>query len=156
MIVTAVLGVVVGAVAMLVTVVLAAPRLMIRVGRSTRGFDETVETVVEVARGRGWSVPIVHRIDESVAKAGHTIPPAAIVELCHPDLAGQILREPRHRFVTSMMPCRVGVWQNEDGEVVVARMNTALMSRMFGGLIAAVMARATRQSESMVAPLLAP
>lgn len=151
----AILSALIGGVAALALVLLAAPKLMIRTSRSAAGFEETVKAVTEGAAARGWNVPAVHRIDESVAKAGHAIPPAAIVELCHPDLAGQILREPRNRFVSSMMPCRVGIWENEDGTVMVARMNTALMSRLFGGQIASVMARATRQSEEVVAPLLA-
>ena len=37
------------------------------------------------------------------------------------------------------MPCRMVVYEDSNGEVYVSRLNIALMSKMFGGVIEEVM-----------------
>jgi hypothetical protein len=55
-----------------------------------------------------------------------------------------------------MMPCRDAVYENEAGDVVIARMNSGLMSKFFGGLVAEVMADAAGENEEMFAPVINP
>jgi len=128
-----------------------APGMMIVRSESARDFDATVEALTHAAEQAGWRVPIVHRLDESVKKAGFEVAPAAVIEACRAPLAGRIMSDEKSRFVASMMPCRIAVTQEADGKVVVSRMNTALMSKLFGGLIQEVMADATAESETIVA-----
>jgi uncharacterized protein (DUF302 family) len=54
------------------------------------------------------------------------------------------------------MPCRIAVYQKADGSVVVSRMNTGLMSKIFGGLVTEVMAQASADSERIITSVLAP
>ncbi len=70
-----------------------------------------------------------------------------VIELCNVDLAGDILTGDENRIVSSMMPCRVAVYETSDGSVIVSRMNTGLMSSVFGGKVQEVMAMATDQTE---------
>jgi uncharacterized protein (DUF302 family) len=53
-----------------------------------------------------------------------------------------------------MMPCRVAVYETSDGEVIVNRMNTGAVSRVFGGRVAETMATATEETEAIFAPVL--
>jgi uncharacterized protein (DUF302 family) len=138
----------------LVAVALSAPRFMIVEDRSTLPFDETVARIVVTAEARGWKVPTVHELDESVRKSGREVLPATVIELCRPDLAGEILAHDRGRAVTAMMPCRIAVHRTSDGAVVVSRMNTTLMAKLFGGVVAGVMARASADSEEILAAVL--
>ena len=46
-----------------------------------------------------------------------------------------------------MMPCRVSVYETSDGRVVVSRMNTGLISKIFGGVVTRAMAQATAETE---------
>jgi uncharacterized protein (DUF302 family) len=117
---------------------------------SRLGYRETVDTIVAAAKEREWKVPKVHELDVSVKAAGHEVLPASVIELCHPDHAGKILASDDARRVSSLMPCRVAVYQTSDGSVVVSRMNTGLMSKAFGGLVAEIMPLATRDSEAIV------
>jgi uncharacterized protein (DUF302 family) len=48
------------------------------------------------------------------------------------------------------MPCRIVVYQREDGKVVISRMNTALVSRLFRGEVSNVMALATRETQAII------
>jgi len=152
---TLLIGFALGAVVAAAALTLAAPRLMIQEDRSPHGHAETVRRLVAAAEARDWKVPTVHELDDSMRKAGHEVAPATVVELCRPDYAVQILREDRPRMVTSLMPCRLAVYRTADGGVVVSRMNTALMSRLFGGLVTRVMAGASADSDAIVAEVLA-
>jgi uncharacterized protein (DUF302 family) len=151
-----VLGLVVGAATCALLVYASAPRMMIVEDSSPLGHQATVDGIVAAAEARGWKVPAVHPLDESVAKAGHRVLPATVIEICHPDLAAQILADDDARRVASLMPCRVAVYTTSDGRVVVSRMNTGLMSRLFGGLVTRVMSQATGDSEAIVGAVLDP
>jgi uncharacterized protein (DUF302 family) len=129
------------------------PGLMMNESVSALGFDETVQAIQDGAAAEDWAVPSVARLDESLKKSGFEVGPVAVIELCKPDLANDILSDDDARIVSSLMPCRVAVYEKADGEVVVSRMNTALMSKMFGGLVAATMSEATAQTEQIFAPL---
>jgi len=127
----------------------SAPGYMIVENKSKLGFEETVETIKTAAAEAGWKVPTVHHIDKSVAKAGYNVLPVAVIELCKPGLAGKILEGDKERVVSSMMPCRVAVYKKGNGDVIVSRMNTGMMSSMFGGKVAEIMADATKETEKI-------
>jgi uncharacterized protein (DUF302 family) len=129
------------------------PGLMIDESVSKLSFDETVQAVQDGAAAEDWTVPSVMRLDESLKKSGFDVTPVAVVELCKPDLANDILSDDDSRVVSSLMPCRVAIYETADGEVVISRMNTSLMSKMFGGSIADTMSEATAQTEQIFAPL---
>lgn len=127
-----------------------APGMMINENESIYSFDETVERIQAEAIEAGWKVPAVHVISNSVASGGFDVAPVTVIELCKVDLAGNILSDDESRIVSSMMPCRVAVYEDEEGRVIVSRMNTGLVSKMFGGNIATIMADATDETEQIV------
>jgi hypothetical protein len=49
-----------------------------------------------------------------------------------------------------MMPCRVSVYPTTDGQVIISRVNTGLVSKLFGGPVAEVMAQATSESKQIL------
>ena len=130
-----------------------APGMMMMENLSTLGFDDTVQTIQDNAAAQGWIVTNVMRLDKSLTKHGHDVRPVAVIELCKPDLSVQILAEDDARLVSSLMPCRVAVYEKSTGDVILSRMNTAMMSKMFGGLVAEVMSQATEQTEQIFAPV---
>jgi uncharacterized protein (DUF302 family) len=130
-----------------------APSIMMIESQSNLGFDETVQAIQDNAAGQSWVIPNVMRLDKSLAKEGYDVRPVAVIELCKPELAATILAEDDARLVSSLMPCRVAVYEKSNGDVILSRMNTALMSKMFGGLVAEMMSEATAQTEQIFAPL---
>ena len=133
---------------------LVAPNMMIVEDVSPLGYEETIQTINDAAAAQGWKVPAVHTIDASVNKAGYDVLPVSVIELCQPDHAAKILEDDEARVVTSMMPCRVSVYQTSDGQVIISRMNTGLVSKLFGGLVAEVMAQATADNEQILSAVL--
>jgi uncharacterized protein (DUF302 family) len=151
-----VLGVIVGMALLGVVAYTKAGDIMVVEDVSKLGFDETVSAIEENAKAAGWKVPAVHPISKTVSKAGFDVNRVTVVELCKAELAGKILQDGKDGRVTPMMPCRVAVYENEAGDVVIARMNSGLMSKFFGGLVAEVMADAAGENEEMFAPIISP
>ena len=147
---TAMGGFVLGIGVMMLTAFSAAPKLMVIEDDSRYGFEETIEIVKTTAAEQGWKIPTVHMIHDAVSPYGYTVDRVAVLELCQPHHAGKILSDDRAKVVTSMMPCRVSVYETDDGSIKVSRMNTSLMAQAFGGTVAAVMAEATSENEAIL------
>jgi uncharacterized protein (DUF302 family) len=147
-------GIIAGALSVIILIYFLAPGIMINENISKFGFDETVEKLVEAANQKGWKVPTTHQLDKSVANAGYDVLQTTVIELCHPGHAGKILSNDEDKVVTSMMPCRLSVYKKSNGEVIVSRMNTGLISKLFGGNISDVMADATQETEEIVSVVL--
>jgi uncharacterized protein (DUF302 family) len=117
---------------------------------SSKNYEDTLQSIINVTLEKGWKVPTVHRLDKTMEKFGHEVLPTAVVELCHPTHAAKILKEDDARMVSSFMPCRVAIYEKRDGTVVVSRMNSSLMSSIFPDLISKVMADATGEVEGIL------
>ena len=123
--------------------------------KSTMDYEDTIKSIMDATLKKGWKVPTLHRLDKSMAKFGHKVPPTAVIELCHPTYAVQILKEDDARMVSSFMPCRVSVYEKSDGSVIISRMNSSLMSSIFPDKISKVMAGATSEVEGIIDTALA-
>lgn len=132
-----------------ILVVSLMPRLMLVTHESRLGFDETV-TAIEQAIGReGWTSSGTTNLNQSMARQGVELTPQVrIITLCKAEYAKDVLTTDRH--VSSLMPCRVSVWQGDDGKVYVSKMNTGLMGRLFGGNIARVMGEQVGRDEKAI------
>lgn len=147
-------GAVLGVAALMITGFSAAPGLMIVEDESRFDFDDTIEWLQVNASDQGWKVPTVHLLHDAVSPYGYSVERVAVLELCQPHHAARILAEDQARMVTSLMPCRVSVYETSDGRVMLSRMNTGLMGRAFGGTVAEVMAEATAENEAILADLI--
>lgn len=130
------------------------PNLMLVENESKYNFEETVnhfETAVEDA---GWKMPQIHDLQATMLKNGKDVNAVKVFELCHPDHAGRILEKDNERIVSSMMPCRVAIYEKSDGKVYVSRMNSALMASTMGKLISEVMSEAAAENEKMLATII--
>lgn len=136
--VPAVLGFVAGLIVAAVAVYVMMPRMMIVTAKSRYGLDETVSRLQESIERNGWVVSGVSDMNASLAKHGHTFEPGVkVVRLCKAEYAVRVLQGDRH--LSSIMPCAISVWEGDDGQVYLSKMNTGLMGRMFGGTVAEVM-----------------
>ena len=145
------IGNVTGIIIVAIALMVYAPSIMILENDSKLGFQETVESIKTSAAAKGWKTPVAHELHEAVKKAGFEVKPATVIELCQPKHAGKILSRDENRIVTSLMPCRVSVYETSDGKVVISRMNSGLVSKLFGGEIATVMADASQETEEILA-----
>jgi uncharacterized protein (DUF302 family) len=77
-----------------------------------------------------------------------------VLSLCKPKYAGEILSDDERKRVLAMMPCRIGVYESDRGDVFITQMNTGLMSKMFGGVVEKVMAEVSAEEHQMLNPLI--
>ena len=127
-----------------------ARSLMVVENESPHDFQKTIELINVEANKLDWKVPKIYRLCDSLRKDGYEVRPVAVVELCKPEYAATLLSDDATRIVSSFMPCRVSIYERGDGSVVISRMNTGLVSRLFRGRVAEVMALATEETQTLI------
>ncbi|MEA1972585.1 MAG: DUF302 domain-containing protein [Candidatus Cloacimonadota bacterium] len=130
------------------------PGMMLLEDESPFGFEETVETLTKSIEVHEWKIPHVHDLKKSMKKFGHDIQEVKVFEVCHPDHAVKILKLDDERIVSTLMPCRIAVYEKSDGKTYVSRMNSSLMAKPMGGIIAEVMSVAAAQNEEIMKPII--
>lgn len=102
-------------------------------------FNSTVEKLVAEAERREWKVPFIHDLQQSLAKSGKTVNPVKVIEICKPEYSGQMLELNHERIISVMMPCRISVYEKEDGKTYIALVNAGNMASGMSDNIAEVM-----------------
>ena len=113
-------------------------------------FDKTVEKLVAEAERREWKVQFVHDLQQSLAKSGKSVKPVKVIEICKPEYSGQMLELSDERIISVMMPCRISVYEKEDGKTYIALINTGNMSNGMAVKIADLMKSIADESLEIV------
>jgi uncharacterized protein (DUF302 family) len=116
----------------------------------------TVGKLIEIAIQKGWQNPATHNLQQSLAKSGKDVRPVQVVEICKPDFSGKMLERNHERIFSVMMPCRISVYEKEDGKAYVALIDTAAMSAGMPEIVAAAMAAASDESFEIVENVIHP
>lgn len=118
--------------------------------------DTTVEKLVAAATLKSWQNPAIHNLQQSLAKAGKEVRPVQVVEICKPEYSGVMLEKSDERIVSVMMPCRISVYQKEDGKTYVALLNMAEMVTGFSPVAVEAISGATKESIDIVKSVVGP
>jgi uncharacterized protein (DUF302 family) len=118
--------------------------------KSRYGFDETVKILTEDAEKREWKVPFIHDLQQSLARSGKIVRPVKVIEICKPQYSGKMLELNDERIISVMMPCRISVYEKDDGETYVSLINVEALSSKLPSHIAAVMKEASDDTFSIV------
>ena len=132
------------------------PSMMMLEDRSPHDFATTVAIFEHEVREGGWSVLQTHDMQAILAGHGHDVQAVKIFELCSSMYSAEILRLDDERIVSPLMPCRVAIYEKSNGNTYIARMNSELMAKPFGGVISAVMDRAAVETEVVISRVLQP
>ncbi|MBK8881666.1 MAG: DUF302 domain-containing protein [Bacteroidales bacterium] len=114
--------------------------------QSRYDFDKTVEMLVANAEKREWKVPAVHDLQQSLAKSGKAVRPVKVIEICKPQYSGQMLELNHERIISVMMPCRISVYEKEDGLTYISLINSGEMASGLAANIARVMKEASDET----------
>lgn len=132
-----------------------SPRDMFLESESPLKYNETIEAIKAEVGAMGWTVLATHDMAATLAKKGHTIAPLAILELCSGKYSVALVKNDATRYVSSLIPCRVSVYETSTGKVIISRLNTTAMGAMMEPAVAEVMAKAGADLEAVVAKVLA-
>jgi uncharacterized protein (DUF302 family) len=119
------------------------PDKLILEQESPYSFDKTIEILVQKAGENSWNVPAVHDLQQSLAKSGKDVRPVKVIELCKPEFSGKMLELNHERIISAMMPCRISVYEKEDGRTYIALINMGMMAGEMAANIALVMKAAS-------------
>jgi uncharacterized protein (DUF302 family) len=114
------------------------------------GFGKTVDLLVAEAERREWKVPAVHDLQQSLAKSGKTVKPVKVIEICKPQYSGKMLELNDERIISVMMPCRISVYEKNDGLTYVSLINAGEMASSLPANIAGVMKAASDETFEIV------
>jgi uncharacterized protein (DUF302 family) len=117
-------------------------------------FADTVEKLNLEVMESGWKMPATHDLQNTIRNFGKEILPIKVLEICHPKHSSRLLELDNERIVSTFMPCRISVYEKSDGKVYISRINAALLSASFGGIVEEVMSLANSEMEQMISPLI--
>lgn len=83
----------------------------------------TVEKLIEAATKMEWQNPATHDLQQSLAKSGKEVKPVKVIEICKPEYSGTMLEKNDERIASVLMPCRISVYEKEDGKTYVTLLN---------------------------------
>jgi uncharacterized protein (DUF302 family) len=113
-------------------------------------FDQTTEMIRAEAEKSGWNIPAIHDLQQSLAKSGKHVRPVKVIEVCKPQYSGQMLELNDERIMSVMMPCRISVYEKNDGKAYVSLLNGGLMAEGLPENIARVMKEASDDTFEIV------
>ena len=105
-------------------------------------YEETVTLLSDRILNVSWKISAIHDLQATLKKNGKEVLPIKIFELCNPVYSGQLLEIDSLRVYSPMMPCRLSVYEKENGKAYIARMNSVIMASMVGGITEEVMTNA--------------
>lgn len=98
--------------------------------KSKYSFTQTVDTLTKVAEQNKWKVIIVHDLQASLKKNGKEVLPVKVIEVCNPNYSFNVLNKEEFKLFSSMMPCRISVYEKADGKTYVSRINSDFMNEV--------------------------
>lgn len=127
---------------------------MLLENESQFSFEETVNKLTDEISGKGWKLIAIHDLQQTLKNNGKDVIPVKVFALCHPKHSGKILELDNERIVSSLMPCRISVYEKSNGNTYISRLNSGLMAASFGGVIEQVMKDSTADVEEIVKHLI--
>lgn len=118
--------------------------------KSRFGFEKTVQLLTETAEKHEWKVPFVHDLQQSLAKSGKHVRPVKVIEICKPQYSGKMLELNDERIISVMMPCRISVYEKEDGKTYIGLINAGELAAALPENIASVMKAAADETFQIV------
>ncbi len=118
------------------------------------GFDETVNKIGEAVTAAGWSLLHTHNLKETLQKKAFDVLPVTVLEVCKASLSVKLLERDKERAFSSLMPCRISVYNTSDGNTIISRLNALEISKQSGGVVEEVMGGAFIQMEEILDPFM--
>jgi uncharacterized protein (DUF302 family) len=112
--------------------------------------DMTIEKLIASAIQKEWQNPAIHNLQQSLAKSGKVVRPVQVIELCKPEFSGKMLEKNHERIASIMMPCRISVYEKEDGKAYVALINVESMLPGLPESVAEIMKEASDETIEIV------
>ncbi len=144
-------GLVLGLIIMAFMVKVMMPNMMFATYKSKLNFDETVSSLEESAKKKGWTIPEIRNLQQDYKEEGlEDMTKVKILYFCNSQGGYNILKNDDYKKMSVMMPMGVSVYETNDGQVKIAAMNIGFMSMMFSGTVKKVLQEGGRNFRNSV------
>lgn len=104
---------------------------MLLIKKTQKSVDEAGQALEAAAAHQSFGVLAVHDLQATMAKKGVDFPNACrIYEVCNPHQAKKVLE--RNMEVSTALPCRVSIYQANDGGTEIATILPTMMLDLYG------------------------
>lgn len=121
---------------------------------SPTNFESTVERLTIEIANRSWNMSHIYDLQQTMEKHGKKVLPVKVFSICHPNHSSKILEKDNERIVSTMMPCRISVYEKSDGKTYISRINATVLASSMGGIIEQVMTDSANEVEEIIAKVL--
>ena len=149
-----IIGLLSGLIVALLVIFYSSPSLMLKENKSKHDFETTLAEIEKSVESMGWKIPHVNDLQATMHKFGKEVRQVKVYEICQPDHAFKILSQDDERIVSSLMPCRVAIYEKSDGSVYISRMNAGLLSKPMNKIIRSTMSDAAVETEQILADII--
>lgn len=117
-------------------------------------FGSTVELLSKEIENKSWKISNVYDLQKTLNQHGKDVLPVKVFSLCHPNHSSRILEKDSERIISSMMPCRVSIYEKADGKTYISRMNSSMIAAGLGGIAEQVMTESANEVEEIIEHIL--
>lgn len=149
-----IIGLVAGALIAVLAIFFSSPSLMLKENKSKHDFETTLAKIEKSVDSLGWKIPHINDLQATMHKFGKDVRQVKVYEICHPDHAYKVLKQDDERIVSTLMPCRIAIYEKSNGEIYVSRMNSGLMSKPMNKIIRSTMSEAAADTEKILASVI--
>jgi uncharacterized protein (DUF302 family) len=128
----------------------AEPRDMFLESESPLKLSETVDAIKAEAGALGWGVLAAHDLAAIAAKKGFVIAPITILETCNAKYSVELIKKDETRYVSSLLPCRLSIYETSTGKVIISRLNTTAFGAMMEPAVADILNKAGAEMEGII------
>lgn len=135
-----------------ITLSISSSEMMVKELKSPYDFEKTVSVMAKRINAKaGWHVTtIIDQNNEIVQNGGSDIGNFKIIKYCHGAYSTRMLQDDKRKKIGNMMPKSFAVYEKSDGQVYVSTMNGAVLGKVFGGEIEAIMEEVALEVEDMM------
>lgn len=90
---------------------------------SKYSFSETIEKLKAAITENGWRLLHMHDLQQVMTNNGLSILRTEVYEICYPQYAYQLLSVDEYKIYSNLIPCRISVYEKEDGKTYISRMD---------------------------------
>lgn len=128
----------------------STPSIMLSEDKSNYDFETTVQDFENSVKQAGWKIPHVNDLQASMKNFNFEVNKVKVYEICQPEYANKILSQDDERIVSTLMPCRVAIYEKSDGLVYISRLNSGNLAKPMNKLIRTTMSEAAKETEIML------
>jgi len=121
---------------------------------SELSFTQTIDSLKNCGNRNGWKVLTIHDLQQSLKKNGKEVLPVNVIELCNPKYSYEVLKDDNSKLISTMMPCRISVYEKANGKTYISRINPEFLYNSFDSSKSNGMSKAIEEIESIINKLI--